>query len=600
MFKELNLARKIWPLIYPYRWKASIIIALGTLASLTEGIGISLMIPLLQSVGEDTFQMEEKTGLLETIERPFQGLPPEQRLVFIALAITGAVILKSALAYLNKVVFSQLNQQIGHQLRSRIFSQLLYVHYTHIEKKDSGELLNLIASESWQVSRALEMLVNILTSTCTLIVFTVFLLILSWQLMLIVSVLMILVSVIVQYVTRRAKLLGQQAVQVNSSLATLMCEGLMGMRTIRAFGREEYEQKRFSDRSSKVQDVFWKLDLLYGSVDPLHEGLSTIVVISVLVVSLIYDPTSLPAILTFMFMLYRLQPHIKLIDAYRVNFITTGGAVDAVMEFTEGYGLPDSSKGYVPYSKLQREIKFDRVSFQYTTNGIPALQEISLTIPKGKTTALVGPSGAGKSTLINLICRFYDATKGEILVDQYPIQQLSIQDWRERIALVSQDIYIFSSTVQKNIAYGRLDATDDEIITAAKQANAHEFICKLDAGYETPVGDRGIRLSGGQRQRIALARAIVRNPDILILDEATNALDTLSEHLIQEALEKFSHDRTVIVIAHRLSTIEQADQIVVLDQGRIAEQGSLSELLANQGLFNHLYQLQYRHALPNS
>jgi subfamily B ATP-binding cassette protein MsbA len=249
---------------------------------------------------------------------------------------------------------------------------------------------------------------------------------------------------------------------------------------------------------------------------------------------------------------------------------------------------------------LERGITFEQVCFRYGASRSSALNNLSFQIDAGKVTALVGPSGAGKSTLINLICRFYEATAGEIYADDVPLTQIDIQNWRSHIAIVNQEIHIFDTTVKENIAYGRLDATEADIVMAAKQAHAHEFIVELPLGYDTPVGDRGLRLSGGQRQRLALARAIVRDPDILILDEATNALDTLSEHLIQQALDQFSRDRTVIVIAHRLSTIEQADKIVVLDKGEVVEQGTLSQLIDNNSLFNKLYQLQYRHALPHS
>ncbi|MEJ1938356.1 ATP-binding cassette domain-containing protein, partial [Nostoc sp. NIES-2111] len=209
---------------------------------------------------------------------------------------------------------------------------------------------------------------------------------------------------------------------------------------------------------------------------------------------------------------------------------------------------------------------------------------------------IVGPSGAGKSTIIGLICRFYNLEIGEIYIDDYPLKELNLRDWREQIAIVSQDVHMFSTTVLANIAYGRLDATEEEVIAAAKLANAHQFISELPQGYDTKVGDRGVRLSGGQRQRIALARAIVRNPEILILDEATNALDSISEHLIQEALNTLSDNRTVIVIAHRLATIEQADKIIVLNAGQVVEQGNLQDLLKLNGLFAQLYDLQHRSA----
>jgi subfamily B ATP-binding cassette protein MsbA len=242
---------------------------------------------------------------------------------------------------------------------------------------------------------------------------------------------------------------------------------------------------------------------------------------------------------------------------------------------------------------LKRSLTFQSVGFRYNSTDKPALQENSFSIIKGKTTAIVGPSGAGKSTLIGLICRFYDVTEGEIYVDEHPLRELDLVSFRSHIAIVSQDIYIFNTTVRDNIAYGRLDATEAEIINAAKQANAHEFITKFPEGYDTILGDRGVRLSGGQRQRIALARAIIRDPQIFILDEATNALDSVSENIIQEAINTFGQNRTVIIIAHRLSTIEQADKILVLQEGRVVEQGNFQQLLKLNGLFTRLYHLQY-------
>lgn len=598
--QELQIARKLAPLIRPYRWVTLVIIGLGMLASLSEGIGISLLIPLLQSLNSDTFQTSQKSSLIALLEAPFQGFPPTQRLTIIAVTITLVILLKNCLAYANLSIFSWYKQRLGHQLRSRIFSNFLSLHYTYLESQKSGYLLNLLTTESWQVSRSLELLVNILISACTLIVFTIILVLLSWRLMLLVCILSLLISILIQQVSHQAQDMGNQAVEVNSSLAVHMYEGLMGMHTIRAFGNENYEQKRFDRASSEVTKTFWHLELLYGLIDPIHEGLSTMLVLGVLIFALLRDPTALPAILTFMFMLYRLQPQIKLIDTYRVNLLATGGAVDAVMNFLDAQDKPQINSGSQPFFRLKKSIIFKQVCFQYPSSTYPAIEHISFTIPQGKTTAFVGPSGAGKSTLINLIFRFYQATSGEILVDGQNLEVLNLSDWRSQIAMVSQNIHIFSATVRENIAYGKLSATDNEVMAAAQQAHAHEFIMDLPLGYDTPVGDRGLRLSGGQRQRLALARAIIRNPGILILDEATNALDTLSETLIQEALERFSQNRTVIVIAHRLSTIEQADQIVVLDKGKIIEQGTLTNLLQRRGLFHQLYQLQYRHALPNS
>jgi ABC-type multidrug transport system fused ATPase/permease subunit len=456
--------------------------------------------------------------------------------------------------------------------------------------------MNTLAAETWRTGDALSAFVSLIINCCTIFVFIILLLLLSWQLTILVAILMLLISVSIQLVTRQVKYLGQQAVESNSALANRMWEGLAGMKVIRAFGREDYEQERFDQVSRKVRTTFFKLDTLAASVNPISEVLSAILLVCILVITLLQDQTSLPRLLTFIFILYRLQPQVKQLDAARVSLMSLSSAVDDVISLLDNSDQLYIHSGQIKFKALKQGIYFESVNFAYNVTEKPAIQDISIFIPQGKTTAIVGPSGAGKSTIIGLICRFYERNSGEIYIDDYPLRELNLNDWRNQIAIVSQDVHMFSTTVLENIAYGRLDATKTEIIAAAKLANAHQFISELPQGYHTKVGDRGVRLSGGQRQRIALARAIVRNPEILILDEATNALDSISEHLIQEALNTLSENRTVIVIAHRLATIEQADKIIVLNEGRVIEQGNLHDLLKINGLFAQLYNLQHRNA----
>jgi subfamily B ATP-binding cassette protein MsbA len=559
-------------------------------------LGISLFLPFLQSLTQAPDQASSGNSLLDFLNKFFSSLTPGQRITVIPLFIFASILLKNCLTYGNSILLAWLNSRITHRLRSSIFNQLLSVSYSFLETKDSGKLLNTLAGETWRTSEALGVWVKLIVSACTTFVYTALLLLISWQLTLLVGVIMLLISLIIQFVTRQSKALGEKAVQINAALGMCMYEGLAGMRTIRAFGREPHEQKQFDQASKQVRNVFMKIDLISGAVNPLYEVLSALLVLSILVIALLQDQTALPTLLTFLFILYRLQPQMQLLDSGRVRLLMLASSVDDVMYFLDRSDKPYIRSGHVPFPGLQQAISIESASFRYNPQDKPALQDISISIPRGKTTALVGPSGAGKSTLINLICRFYDVTEGEIFVDGRPLREFDLASWRSRMAIVSQDVYIFSTTVRENIAYGCLDATEAEIIAAAKQANAHEFIMQLPQGYDTKVGDRGIRLSGGQRQRIALARAIIRNPEILILDEATNALDTISEHLIQEALDTFSHNRTVIVIAHRLSTIEQADQIIVLENGRVVEQGNLQHLLQLNGLFAKLHRLQYHHS----
>jgi ABC-type multidrug transport system fused ATPase/permease subunit len=265
------------------------------------------------------------------------------------------------------------------------------------------------------------------------------------------------------------------------------------------------------------------------------------------------------------------------------------GSLEAIYNFlsrTSGLHLPDGTQ---PYEKLKYELAFENVTFTYSSNSEPTLINISLPLKKGTTTAIVGPSGSGKSTLADLVMRFHDPDTGSIKVDGLDLREFKLNSWRQAITMVSQDTFLFNASVRENIGYGCPEATELEILEAAKKAYAYEFVKDLPQGFDTIVGNRGTRLSGGQRQRIAIARAILRNPDILVLDEATSALDSNSERIVQKALEQVSRDRTVMVIAHRLSTIEKANNIVVLCNGRVVEQGTHQELLALQGEYCSLY-----------
>lgn len=590
--KEIKVIRILIPLLKLYPWAIPAIIILGILSSLSEGFGISLFIPFIQNLAQAPNQSVDK-NFLGFLSKIFTQIPASHRLLVIPLCIFGSILLKNCLAYSNTILFSWLNSRISHRLRSGIFKQLLSLSYSYLESHDSGKLLNTLATETWQTSRALGVLVNLIINACTIFVFVILLLLISWQLTLLVGIVMLLISITIQLVTRPVNSLGQQAVQFNASLGVRMWEGLAGMRVIRAFGRESYEQEHFDRASKQVRNTFMKLDMLSGTVNPLYDVLCALLLLCVVAIALLQNQASLPTLLTFIFILYRLQPQVQQLGGARVGLIALTSSVEDVMSFLDRSDKLYIRSGRIPFQVLKQAISFESVAFHYNPLEKPALQNISICIPQGKTTALVGPSGAGKSTIISLICRFYDVTLGEIYLDGCPLRELNLADWRSQIAIVSQDIHIFSTTVRENIAYGLLEATESEIIAAARLANAHEFISQLPQGYDTKVGDRGIRLSGGQRQRIALARAIVRNPEILILDEATNALDSISENLIQEALNTLSQNRTVIVVAHRLSTIKHADQIIVLENGRVIEQGNLQHLLKLNGLFARLYRPQH-------
>lgn len=572
-------------------WGFAGVVILGLLQSITEGVGVGLFIPLLMGLGMTAQPQTSNQWLVSTLDRVFASVPPEQRLGWILLCIFGAVIVAGLLSYLHSLVFCWLEGHVTDSLRQRIFTHVLHVELDVIERDRTGRWLNILASDSWHTGEALRMFVEMMVTTCTIAVYIVLLLLMSWRLTLVVAVAMLAVSGLVQMLTRAARRSGDGLKSSNSELADRMIEGIDGVRVIRAFGQEAAEQRRFNALSNRVRYAMLHMRALDGLVHPVHEVLAAALLLATVAVS---APSSgnLPVLLVFAFALSRVQPRMKQFDAARLRVATLAPSVDEVIAVIGETDAPSRLPGSRQPNPLTNEIRFDDVSFQYASSDQTNIDHVSFTIPAGRTTALVGPSGAGKTTLVKLLLRFHEPDSGRIIVDGVPLSDIDVAVWRRQTALVSQDVFLFNSTVRDNIAYGSPDATPAAIVEAARQAGAHDFIERLPEGYDTMLGPRGVRLSGGERQRISVARAIIRDPRVLILDEATNALDSVSEQWIQQMLETFRANRTVIVIAHRLSTIEQADQILVCDGGRVTERGTFAELIEDDGLFARLYTVQ--------
>lgn len=570
-----------------------VLVILGILSSLSETIGLSLFIPLLQSLDKTNVSVESNNQFAQLISHLFVKVPAAHQTLVISLCIIAAIFLRIALSYVYRMLCVWLGLHVKEKLQRQLYQQLMHVNQSYWDTHQCGELLNIITGAVEETNVATKSLVWLIIHLCTIGIFGGLLLLISWQLTIIVALALIVVTAFIQYLTRKARNIGNRHLKYQSYLGHLLMEGLTGSKTIRAFGQEKTEIQIFEQALHKVFQSSLAMEREAAILDTLSEGLAVAILVITLLIAL-KAQLSTPVVLTFILMFYRLQPQVKLLDFHRLNILMRISSVEKVVAVLDETSKFITPSGTVPFSKLAKSVSFESVTFYYPGQELPALSDISLCIPKGKMTALVGLSGAGKTTLINLLCRFYEVSEGNIYVDNYSLSSLSLQDWRRKVALVSQDIHIFSSTIRHNIAYGRPNATEAEIITAAKHANAHDFICNLPQGYKTLVGDQGVRLSGGQKQRISIARAILCNPEILVLDEATNALDSLSEHLIQTALDRLSYNRTVIAIAHRLSTIEHASQIVVMDQGKIIDQGSFTQLMNQSKIFSQLYQMQFR------
>lgn len=347
-----------------------------------------------------------------------------------------------------------------------------------------------------------------------------------------------------------------------------------------------------------LENIALKAKMNSALIAPVNEVTSIITVISILLLgrTLFADQVANVSaiLLTYLLVLFRLLPMISGINGIRNQVAKGSASFDMAVDLWRRDNKPIMKPGSIPFQKVRRKIHFNKISFSYPGNSNLVLKNVDVSVPKGKTLALVGGSGAGKSTFADLLPRFYDPISGSITIDGIDLREFDITSLRKRTGIVSQTTHLFNDTVRNNIFYARPDATEDEMIKAAKQANAYDFIMELPKQWETEIGDRGVMLSGGQRQRLAIARALLQDPEILILDEATSALDTVSERLVQEAIDKLSRDRTVLVIAHRLSTIQNADQIAVLERGELVEIGTHLELLEKEdGYYRRLYSIQF-------
>lgn len=583
----LRALHQLHPLLGLRTGTLLLLVALGLLAALSEGFSISLVVPLLAG------HADHSGGLAGWLTSLFAGVSESHRILLTSLCILGGIALKNVLTYSYGLYFNWINTGIGHQLRSAIVSQTLAVSQQFLDGRDSGRLLNTLGTETWRMASALSILADMLINVCLIFIYTILLVALSWKLALVSLAFFVFVSLVIQLVTAGIRRLGREATEANGALAHRMLEIINGLRVVRLFGNEKWEQQRYDDASRRVRSTFFRVDGLSSLVHPLSELLAAVFLVFLLAHA-VGSRAELAGILVFLVLLYRLQARAKILDGQRVALGGLAAAVEDVAAFLDRSDKPYLASGSLILDHLEPGLSFEQVSLTYESNAIPALEKVSFLIPSGRTTALVGASGAGKSTVASLVCRLYDPTGGRIIVGGKGLCELDLAAWRRRIAVVSQDVHLFDASVGENISYGKRDATQADIVAAARRAHALEFIEALPAGFDTRLGDRGLRLSGGQKQRIALARALVRDPDILILDEATNALDLASERLVQDALEAFSSGKTVLIIAHRIPTIEHADEIIVLDAGRVVEQGPPRDLATQGGAFAKLLALQYR------
>jgi subfamily B ATP-binding cassette protein MsbA len=566
------------------------------LAATFEGVGLGFLLSFIQSLTNPNGE-SLKTGI-QWIDIWILGAntSANSRTVRISLLILLSTWMRAAFNYF-AIIYIEISQiKLLERLRRQIFEQLQAFSLGYFTKTKSGEILNTITTELERIKTAFGGVAFVITRCLVGVVYLSTLLLLSWQLTLLAVMLFGLLAVGVSTLNVRVREVSFETSASYGHFTSTAVEFINGIRTIQAFAAQEFERKRFYESSSRVAESTIKITRLMSSVRPLSESISTAILVSLIILAFngILIGKSLPvaSLLTFFFVLFRLVPTLQDVNGTRVVMSGLQGAAVNVKELLRTDNKDYFPNGHLEFSGLKRAINLVSVDFGYEPQNL-VLHDISLTIERGKMTALVGGSGAGKSTLADLIPRFYDPTRGTILIDGVDLKTYEIKSLRQKLAVVSQDTFIFNANVRDNIAYALEGVEEADIVEAARQAYALEFIQQLPEGFNTQLGDRGVRLSGGQRQRLAIARALLRDPEILILDEATSALDSVSERQIQESLEKLSMGRTVIAIAHRLSTITRADQVVVLEQGRIVEQGKYQELLEQRGRLWKYHQMQH-------
>jgi subfamily B ATP-binding cassette protein MsbA len=595
----MSANRMLFKFLIRYPWLVLTTILLGFSGALFNGVSTALVVPLvLAFLGQNTLrQFEGAPPILNQVLGLFDRFPEDLRLMAMLGTVLLAIILKNIANYAAALVGSYLSRSLVNGIRLDSLRLLLDVDLDYFAKHKIGEIINWVNQEVARTAGAIGIMIGMLSSVLTILVFTWLLLSLSWPLTLVSTVILAVVAVANQYFIRRAKSFGRILSKKSSAYSNKFLEILTGIRLIKTVNREDEEFNRIQTFIKEREKAELKSQANYAAISPLNEVLGILTILTIVVVGRYVFADQIEAIsaimLTYLVVLFRLLPFVSKLNGDRSKFANAAPSAEIVADFLNRDRKPIMGNGTQTYQPLEREICFENVSFAYPDQKDLVLREINLSIPKGQTIALVGSSGAGKSTLADLLPRFYDPTSGCILFDGTDLRDYNVGSVRQSMGIVSQDTFLFNNTARYNIAYGVENASDEQVIDAAKRANAYEFILQLPKGLDTDIGDRGVMLSGGQRQRLAIARALLRNPDILILDEATSALDTVSERLVQEAIDELCRDRTTLVIAHRLSTVQKAHQIVVLDKGRIVELGSHQELLEKGGFYAKLYDMQF-------
>lgn len=569
--------KRLWPMISPF--KAGILVA---------------MLAMVLNAGADAYLI---TMLKPLIDEGFGGTSDRNFLKIMAFIVVGLIFARGLTSFVSSYCLAWVSGKIVMTMRQKVFKHLMFMPVTFFDQNSSGKLLSRITYDSEQIANSSASALQSVVREGVYILFLVATMFYySWRLSLVLFLIGPIIAVLIRLVSKRFRRLSRNMQESMGSMTESAEQMLRGHKVVLSFGGQAVEEQRFNHTSNDMRRKGMKMMAATAISDPIIQVIASLALAVVLFLAgspeIMGDSLTAGEFAAVIGALMGILRPLKTLTNVNAQFQRGMAACQTLFAL---FDLPtERDHGTYQTSRAKGDIRFENVSFTYYGKDQPALNHISFELPAGKTLALVGRSGSGKSTIANLITRFYEIDSGTILLDGKNIQDYRLNNLRGQCAIVSQQVHLFNDTIANNIAYAAQDKfSRAEIERAAKAAYAMEFIEKMPQGLDTVIGENGVSLSGGQRQRLAIARALLRNSPVLVLDEATSALDTESERAIQAALDEVQKDRTVLVIAHRLSTIEKADEILVIDHGRIIERGTHQALLAQGGAYKQLHQMQF-------
>jgi ATP-binding cassette, subfamily B, bacterial MsbA len=599
----MKLYARILSYLAPYRALLVVSILATFGFAVFDALSIVALIPLLNALfGTSPISATDGGDVSKLLQASVgqwltPDMTPQQMLLAINLFILGVFLIKNLFDFVQSYLVVKIEQSVTRDLRNQSYAHVLHLDMRFFGRTRAGQIIARLTSDADQLRNLVtKNLAKFATSILQTLITIAIMLKFSLELTIVALVVLPAMFGIWSRFLKRIRRGDRNVLNLGGEVTSHLQETVLGIRQVKSAGAEQFEDDRFRGLTQSYFKAVVRNERVRAIAGPLTEMIGAFGTVLLLWYGsrlvLVEREMSAAAFMTFLGLSLKLYSPVKWLTKFPSSIQPGLAAAERIFEFMDAPIDINNSPNAKPFAGVSKSIRFESVGFEYE-NGRPVLEDVNVEVPTGSVVALVGPSGAGKSTLADLVARFYDPTSGVITIDGIDLKQFNIASLRAGLGVVSQDTILFHDTVRNNIAYGLNDITDEDVVRAARAANAHEFIERLPDGYATVLGERATRLSGGQRQRIAIARAILRDPPILILDEATSALDSESERLVQEAMEQLLHGRTVFVIAHRLSTIRHADQILVMEHGRVVQRGSHEQLLAQGGLYRHLYRLQF-------